>query len=285
MDPELNKICKDHNPWYDAVWESPEKILILKDDYPHIRQHNERNLTDVEYIQTGIYPQPYIGNPEAPIWILTMNPSYSAMDVYDMVRCDDSAKRDVIEEIGGESKALSEDMKTIFRDGSDTKEALERRQELILRQQKFESCDFYVLDDAFRTINKHKGSAALGAYEWWDKFLCRQEFCRGDKEKVAKFFVLEFFPYHSKKYNIQEKTAKCMKHHAFWKEMVEYAIKKEKKLLVRGENTLRMLKQLPCDKKNIFLPVNSQRFYISPGNFYAYEAIENAAKAIRALLP
>ena len=76
---ELEDILKN-NPWNEAeikAWKDILKTgksgeLILKADVDVIDSYNRKCKNEGVRIQTRLLPQPFIGNPEAPIWILTL---------------------------------------------------------------------------------------------------------------------------------------------------------------------------------------------------------------------
>ena len=224
----------DSNPWIEFSkdidkWlkrkengEDVEDIekYILKGDEENQELEKFRNPERGEgQIHLEIPPQPYIGNPKAPIWILLMNPSYSATDIYDMVCTDNDTKKTVLSSIkSNERRWYSDDdikkiLESFFTDGSE--KGLTDRQRLMNNQLKFDfsRSKFYVLDGAFHTVRSKEEIRDLnkegverldgtfqGSYEWWSHYLLNQNICNRKPENVSNFFVLESFPYHSENF-------------------------------------------------------------------------------------
>ena len=226
---ELEDILKN-NPWNEAEIKAWKNILktgksgefILKADVDVIASYNRECKNEENRIQTHLLPQPFIGNPEAPIWILTQNPGYSEIDLYDML-----GKKEEI-------KDWLKKEKVDPREQTESKESLEKRQELLLKQLRFKEPSFYVLDNCFNTLKEHVGNKSLGGYEWWNKRLLECDLCNGNKDMLSKFFVLEFFPYHSR--NFSETLSKTeVAHSKFWKELVSYALDQKKPVIICGD--------------------------------------------------
>lgn len=280
MKTELEDMLKN-NPWNKAEIEAWKAILktgqsgefILKEDVDIIASYNRKCKNEGELIQTYLLPQPFIGNPEAPIWILTLNPGYCEIDLYDML-----GKKEEIKDWLEKEKVETE-----------SKESLKKRQELLLKQLRFEeSRSFYVLDDCFNTLKEHAGNKSFGGYEWWKKHLLGTKnsklFCKGEKKMLSKFFALEFFPYHSR--NFSKKLSKIeVAHSKFWKELVSYALKRGKLLICRNEKIIKEIQKFPDFEKNKdnVLRFSSQRIFLSNGNLiplgdYASERKEDVKK-------
>ena len=223
-------------------------------------------------IHLEIPPQPYIGDPKANIWLLLMNPSYSEMDIYDMVCCkndQNDLKRNILSSIrfkdedgkrGYTKDEINLLLRYFFTSGSDSDESLSDRKKLMQNQLSFDSTDFYVLNKPFKTVQtreeirkasgetvERKDDTKLGSYEWWnyyffsgEKSICR--LTRIDpqneekrKEVLEKFFVLESFPYHSISFGDHIKPWNHSESHfLFWVKMVAYALANKKILLCRG---------------------------------------------------
>lgn len=310
---ELEDILKN-NPWNVAEIDAWQATLnagksgefILKADADVIASYNRKCKKEGDLIQTHLLPQPFIGNPEAPIWILTQNPGYSEIDLYDMLgekaEIDDwltKEKIDILEETESEDSpegTENEDSPegTESEDSpkeTESKSPLENRQELLLKQLRFEAPrSFYVLDNCFKTIKKHAGNKSFGGYEWWNKRLLQCDLCNGNKDMLSKFFVLEFFPYHSR--NFSETLSKTeVAHSKFWKELVSYALDQKKLLLCRGKKVFEEIKKLPNAQncmENILFFISVQNVAVSSNNLISWSEQEKgkkqAAKLIKAEL-
>lgn len=279
---ELEDILKN-NPWNEAEIDAWQATLnagksgefILKADADVIASYNRKCKKEGDLIQTHLLPQPFIGNPEAPIWILTQNPGYSEIDLYDML-----GKKEEIEDWRKKEKvALHEE--------TESKESLEKRQELLLNQLRFEAPrSFYVLDNCFKTIKEHAGNKSFGGYEWWNKRLLQCDLCNGNKDMLSKFFVLEFFPYHSR--NFSETLSKTeVAHSKFWKELVSYALDQKKLLLCRGKKVFEEIKKLPNVQncmENILFFISVQNVAVSSNNLISWSEQEKGKKQAAELI-
>lgn len=66
------------NPWTDLPSEAP---YVLECDREKIEAFNRRFADQPDYLlQTQLYPEPYIGNPDSPIYLLGLNPGYDESD-------------------------------------------------------------------------------------------------------------------------------------------------------------------------------------------------------------
>lgn len=297
MEAELKDIIFKSNPWNEAEIENWRDTLnagesgefVLKADYDIIASYNRQCIRAEYCVQTNLLPQPFIGNPEAPIWIITQNPGFCEIDFYDM--------------LGGEKKEISDCLKKEIKQ-TESKETLKKRQKLLLGQLRFyvtddvsslekssseESPSFYILEECFHTLKKHKGNKSLGGYEWWERHLLGTKesnsklFCKRKKEMLSKFFVLELFPYHSKQFD--EKISIKTVHYTFWKELVSYALRKGKLLICRKKKIIEEIQKLSDferNKDNILRFVSSRAF-LSNGNLiplrdYAGEKKEDLKK-------
>lgn len=65
------------NPWINLPKQAP---FLLESDKDQILAFNEKAKPIVK-IQHHIYPEPYIGNPSAPIILLNLNPGYADEDI------------------------------------------------------------------------------------------------------------------------------------------------------------------------------------------------------------
>ena len=292
---ELEAILKN-NSWNEAELKAWKATLnagksgefILKADVDVIASYNRKCKNEGVRIQTRLLPQPFIGNPEAPIWILTLNPGYSEIDLYDML----GEKKEIKAWLTKEKVEISPE--------TEDKKSLEKRQELLLNQLRFKEPSFYVLDKCFNTLKEHAGNKSFGGYEWWKKHLLGTEnknskhFCKGEKKMLSKFFALEFFPYHSRNFS-KELSKTEVAHSKFWEELISYALKRGKLLVCRNEKIIEKIQKIPDfeKKKDNVLRFSSRRVFLSNGNLiplgdYASERKEDvkeyAAKLVYAAL-
>ena len=61
--------------------------FILPDDKTWITEYDNKIQRGKRYealhLRTSLIPQPFVGHPKAPIWILMLNPGYSSRDEHD----------------------------------------------------------------------------------------------------------------------------------------------------------------------------------------------------------
>ena len=295
----------DVNPWINV--ENPcidverkrkyhEGTYILEDDFATVKKYLGKG---GKRIRAEVLPQPYIGDPDAPIWILSMNPSYSAVDVYDMKDCGRDAKMAVLLDMGYDEQTSKKLLQhNVF--PHDREEDLKKRKGLMQSQLSFSSTEFYVLNPAFDTVptNDEIQKAGVqstnqtynkGSYRWWKKYLFESNICSPDgvnrdneeecRNNLRNFFVLESFPYHSENFDSGKEffndVVSLVRHYEFWKKMVEFALKKGKILLCRGENIPERVSQIAMDKKmsnaQIYVFSSLRSLWISTGNFQKYQ--------------
>ena len=65
------------NPWAEFTLDFP---FLLPSDYRHIMAHNTK-VSDSHKIRYDLLPEPYLGNPEAPVILLNLNPGFSELDI------------------------------------------------------------------------------------------------------------------------------------------------------------------------------------------------------------
>lgn len=72
------KLTHTENPWSNFQSTPP---FLLSEDIPTIAKFNEKQENSPFKIQTQLFPEPYVGNPEtAEIILLSLNPGYSDQD-------------------------------------------------------------------------------------------------------------------------------------------------------------------------------------------------------------
>ena len=267
------------NPWrgFNLRGNAP---FVLPDDQNAIARYNTGRDNDDTYIHLEAPPQPFTGNPDAPIWLLLMNPSYDEVDIFDQV--DEKIGEERINAVGNIE---------IRRRG-----AFGRRRTLMENQYSFNlnldnmvyDCPwFYVLDESFHTISR-RGHAKHGSYDWWNRFLLSQNICEANRERLRKFFVLESFPYHSRNFGgirRQGPAALARSHCEFWKEMITAALNENKLLLCRGREIAERVCRIAADSgykdSNIFVCKNPRNFNVGYGKFVSYRGGRDADAIIR----
>lgn len=287
------------NPWLEFKLKGAGSFVLPSDDVKEINNYNKRKENKDTFIHLDAPPQPYIGDPQAKIWLLLMNPSYSAVDIFDLV--EEQKGRTAIREDEHCRKARVQVAENV--------PSLDERRNLLAAQYKFGGKrgeighDFYVLSDKFMTIVPRDDTKHFGSYEWWNDYLLKQDICSPkynseklvNKANLKNFFVLESFPYHSRNFDKIIPWKLSRSHCLFWVIMVAYALANKKILLCRGKDIAKRVAEIAekicrhcadeAKQKQIFVCKNQQSFSVSTGNFISYEVqkkiddLESEAKA------
>ncbi len=258
MSKQLEEVLT-HNPWAGKAksWYKyvPGEKYYFAEDKAAIDQFNVNSNGKTVKVHFELPPQPFIGDPDAPIWILHLCPGYSDIDLYDMVSID--------HELDGTPIVKN-----------CTKEAFEERRKSLFRQLDFsEPHPFYVLKEEFRTIKQQNRIHLNGTYGWWYNYLLEGPDSFLTEHDLDKCFVLEAFPYHcdttdkEKHCNPSASLIRKMCHHDFWCKLVEYAFAQDKAIIARrGVASLveNCLKNVKTDKLCVF--TSTQNIYLTKGN-------------------
>ena len=184
-------------------------------------------------------PQPFIGSPSAPVWLLNENPSPFESDDVAML----SAKP-------------AEGAGWQYAD----EESLRIRQKLMCDQLrlKVDGGTFFPLEKVF-DVTGGKGSM----YGWWHEHVLGG----GTSKKCFPFreifsynaaagliaeglFVLEAFPYRTKNWNKKYLNA-SREYHAFWWMLMEYAFENGKMLLIRANRNSQLWREIEKNAEDL----------------------------------
>ncbi len=265
MDEKLNEIL-NHNPFSKELvgkWRTKlSEIANVKDfggdktqeeffgnGYPYahfVLEGDKKYINDARFY-THYIPQPFIGHPSAPIWILNENPSPFGSDVCAMLNVSDSARQLKWVNGAGQEPAAPNYVEANLH-------ALGVRQELMLKQLRLvEDVSFFPLDPRFDIVRR-EGRALRSMFLWWRSFICGSERNRMvfpfhtenvteeyAKQMAKKVFVLEAFPYRSVHFHDVE-DLQSGKYHKFWKELVRYALEHKKFIIGRGARLIRAIR-------------------------------------------
>jgi hypothetical protein len=66
------------NPWLQLK----DRPWVLDSDRQQIETHNTRHARTNFAIETSVLPDPFVGNPNAPIWLLNLNPGLAETDLH-----------------------------------------------------------------------------------------------------------------------------------------------------------------------------------------------------------
>lgn len=205
-----------------------------------------------------LLPDPFRGDPRAPVWILLLNPGYSEVDRYDHLGlCPICGKRLV--RVDGKTTSHVNGCVTRFFGSRlpDASAALKSRQDMLLEELKLNFSkprQFLWFDPNFNTVPEENATAAgKGGRLWWKGFLfgsCdeRSENYVLPKCKIVKstpnlnyelgrrIFALELFPYHSSRFDsgfVYKNTYRDSQYFRLWYHLVNWAVQTEKILIVR----------------------------------------------------
>ena len=248
---ELDRWALDLSSFAEGRKKMEELDFVLSSDksnFSYYQNHVARQTPNWDsYLHPEVLPQPFIGNPRAPLWLLLLNPGYSFPDRYDHLGV-----------CSGEC---------IFDRGRNRDEvlgALKKRQSLLLDQLKLnQDAPFYILDNSFNTLPDDTNSRKKGGFRWWRTILFGANQPKGfllpecgvscDAISVgSKLFVLECCPYHSTNFNAQVLWESGNEYMTFWKSLISWAVKAGKKFIVRSERVRTLLKgnKLNVDESN-----------------------------------
>lgn len=247
---ELLRNDENFNLWLAASreWLSGGDAYYLKSDFDALNVYetkiNGKTNYDELRFHTDILPQPFIGNPSAPIWILLKNPGYSSADIYDL--------KDINEGINAvRSKGVREEQ-ILHIDGRNDNEVLHERRRMVCNQLSFDFEDdsaFYILRPEFNTMPRR--DEVLGGYNWYKRYLCSRNGFLSEHENdipflSRKIFILDYIPYHSERFC--HPRGVVFQHQRLWENLVKHAIENNKVLVVRSDYLLNRVSQAIGDK-------------------------------------
>lgn len=248
---ELDKWERDLKSFRNGGMKLKELQFVLKSDMDNFNKYQKNVACRTEDIDTFLHPevlpQPFIGTPRAPVWYLLLNPGYSFPDRYDHLGICSFCERRLFAE-----QPIENDC--IFDKGRDKSDSLMKRQELLLKQLRLEEeMPFYLLDNSFDTLNGTLKRGKEGGYRWWrtnlfgakkaEGFLLPKYGVKPDSISVGKkIFVLECAPYHSRNFDGKVLWAGS-KYTEFWVKLISWAVKTDRKFIVRSEKVADVLKQ------------------------------------------
>lgn len=223
--------------------------FILCSDEEWINEYNSRkrkNHDDLR-LRINLIPQPFVGHPSAPIWILMLNPGYSSRDEYDYLSVAEPNKLQMM----NESRKKKQEVR-VLPPSEDEWCALEKRQEALLEQLRFSAGSFHLLEKSFNSLP----GLSNGGYKYWKSHLFGNDeqyfmsWFKKDAHVIAseKVFVLEMMPYHSKCFDDSILTSESWnksKYAIFWRDLVNYGIGNNKVFFVRSPN--KVIRQLSFD--------------------------------------
>lgn len=275
---ELQSIIDGGNPYTEQLLNAWRKQL---DDFnagaavcplPNFRMDDDEEWIDEyqrKYEKKGrglhfeLLPDPFRGDPRAPVWILLLNPGYSEVDRYDhlglcplcgerLVRAD---RKTTSHENGCAARFFGSGL-------PDASAALKSRQDMLIEELKLDLSTprkFLWFEPDFHTVPEENVTlAGKGGSLWWKEFL----FGDGDSDGYLlpscgikqpdiaigkRLFALESFPYHSKKFDssfLQDEKFCHSDYFKFWCFLVGWAVESGRKIIVRYEAIRKVLERM-----------------------------------------
>jgi len=212
------------NPWKNLKADKSGKYIsnIDREKIPAL----EKEIIEKYKLHLELLPEPFVGNPKAPVYLLNLNPGFSKEDVKEHEK----------------NKKLRE---CIFKNNN--------------RNYKHQKYPFYWLDPDLEKT---------GGGNWWRKILGQLLKEIDNDELVSKsIFCVEYFPYHSKKY---EKAKSPIPSQKYNENLIENAIKSNKLIIVmRNEKTYSKIPDYEKHKAKgrVLCCKNKRTPWISEGNF------------------
>lgn len=246
MSLELQDFPKD-NPWLKLK----NGLYALEEEQNAVHEFNQNHKNHPLF--TGLPPQPFQGNPKAPVWILMLNPCYSEND--------EKYYNDV------DKKA---------------------RKNAILAQVKFEKIAgnhwHYVLDNSENNFSRKW---------FEKHFIKNKEMGITAYNVDEKIFILQAFGYASEKFNGNlNKMVESFPHMKFAQELARWGLKNGKKIVIARckdywLNVLEAEKH-PENFNNIYFFSSPQNISFSAGNivnWYEYQLLkENSAAKLQVII-
>ena len=276
--------------------------FILPDDVDGVNEYNDSMKDDSKKIIKHIIPQPYVGNPEAPIWLLYINPGYHDEDEYGLRNASVDNHR-TAERFWNQLIPYNENIEWRY---------LAKRQKMILDQLDFsfeEGCENYFMHPDFYGENmlrelldentfddykrRNKTFLNIGS-KYWKKHLFGPAengyFLSAISDNIMdvmnkNVFILEMYPYHSKNFNkvLFDKNKFRSKYLVFWKKLVNYALDSNKIIISRSVcSIINLLKEgsnaeeveRKCIGRMLFIK-NSQSAHVTTNSLVPYLPLSN----------
>jgi len=230
--------------------------FVLPSDEDNVATYQQNDARRTEhydsFLHPEILPQPFIGDPHAPVWLLLLNPGYSSPDLYDHLGICPCCDRIM-------SAGERRDAECMFGQGRDRFAELKSRQRLMLNQLRLVGdLPFYILDQSFNNLPDNATYKKKGGYRWWRAVLFgvrrTENFLLHDCDGLdaaglvgEKLFVLESCPYHSKNFN-PKVIWNGNRYTEFWKSLIAWAVRAGKKFIVRSS---RVEKLIQCHELSV----------------------------------
>ena len=271
---------------FASIW--PRSIGVLESDKSNFAwyQHKvaRRSEDKDTFIHPEVLPQPFIGDPRAPIWYLLLNPGFSYLDYYDHLGICPCCQRMLITENRADKSA-------VFDSGRDALGELKNRQNYLLAQLKLEGgLPFYMIDESFNTLKDTLWHSRDGGYKWWktvlfgankaEGFLLSDNGVMPDPVSVGqKIFVLECAPYHSKNFD-RRVLWEENKYAKFWTRLISWAVETNRKFIVRSEQVASLLVQnkLQVNESNSLRFSSRQNCALTQRNLNGQDCVKDAIR-------
>ncbi|MBR3222572.1 MAG: hypothetical protein IKF72_10120 [Kiritimatiellae bacterium] len=282
---ELEKWENDLSSFAEGRIQLQDLNFVLESDKKNFEAYQKkvarRTRNGDTFLHPELLPQPFIGDPRAPIWYLLLNPGYSYPDPHDHIGICPCCNRRVFADV------MEPDC--IFNVGGRSAEMLKKRQELLLQQLRLEcGAPFYLLNDAFNTLPDTPKYKKVGGYRWWryvlfggvqsKGFLFQECGVGQDAESVGrKLFAIECCPYHSA--NFDSKVLwDGSKYTEFWVKLINWGLNTKKKFIVRSKRVVTFLQNNNLyvgDDKGVEFS-NWRNVVLTRGNLKRYPKVVDA---------
>ena len=245
---ELDKWENDLSSFIEGRIQLRDLNFVLSSDKNNFEIYQKkvarRSKNGDTFLHPELLPQPFIGDPRAPIWYLLLNPGYSEIDLYDHLGiCPCCSRKLFCGDVALEDGLLDK--------GRNKRDSLVKRQELLIKQLRLE-CEypFYLLDDSFNTLyNNSMFDAKTGGFGWWhtvlfgargeNGFLFPECGVTADSQSVGhKLFAIECCPYHSVNFDKKVLWAEN-KYMEFWARLIAWAVNSD---IVRNKRIYELLR-------------------------------------------
>ncbi len=200
---EVKKIMEDKNIWAKhaeefrlqrskyVVPEDKNALVALKKFWPELYNR----------IYFDLIPDPIIGNIDAPVCLILINPGYSPIDVYNYSSISD--KKAVMDAGLTPGPKMTPYNVTFRYEGKEETDMLERRRQVLIDSYYMKpGASFYAFDPSFntvevRTLEGRYHPKKLGSYLWYKALLNKVP-----ENRRTQVMDLEFFPYHTAHFNV-----------------------------------------------------------------------------------
>lgn len=265
----LNSILKS-NPWRKVADDWFVKMqdggigfeFVLPDDKGELAKARAK-------YKTNVPPQPFVGHPSSPIWLIMKNPGVGPWDECDL--------------LNGRS-GLSKSDRIHATEMADA--GLLRRKELYRDQLKLtdkSDSAFSLLDASFDTAERKGGRKPRNTYLWYRRYLLSRtgllspfvdvdDLVESGRFVSRNLFALDFVPYRSKSFEDENSR---FAHGVFWRKLMRYGLANKTVVFwgsrilnkIRNDNELASRLDVAISQNRIAV-IKTQQMYFSASTTY-----------------